>query len=115
MSTDLRVGDVHTVHDWAEVLPLHERVRSVQDPYTRDVTPHRRSLPGTERATTLRAQAKGPLLDPFKADISEVLVGDAEATAAVILEALQGRGDESRITIQGDPLGLPEGAVSPIT
>jgi hypothetical protein len=47
---------------------------------------------------------KGSLLDPFKADIAEMLEDDAEAPATVILERLQDRGYKGRITILKDYL-----------
>jgi transposase len=45
---------------------------------------------------------KGSLLDPFKADIAEMLGDDAEAPATVILERLQAHGYQGRITILKD-------------
>jgi transposase len=61
-------------------------------------------LLGLTEPPRYQRKPKGPLLDPFKADIAEMLADVPEAPATVILERLQDRGYEGRITILKDYL-----------
>jgi transposase len=98
---------VYSVHDWAEVHRLHEREGRSKTAIARRLSMSRNTvdrLLRLEDPPRYERRAKGSLLDPFKADIAEMLDDDPEASATVILDHLQARGYEGRITILKDYL-----------
>ena len=98
---------MYSVHDWAEVHRLHERERWSKTAIARKLSMSRNTvdrLLRLEEPPRYERRPKGSLLDPFKADIAEMLEWDAEAPATVILDHLQGRGYQGRIKILKDYL-----------
>jgi transposase len=98
---------VYSVHDWAEVHRLHEREGWSKTAIARKLSMSRNTVDRLLRLQDpprYERRRKGSLLDPFKADIAEMLESDAEAPATVILDHLQSRGYEGRITILKDYL-----------
>jgi transposase len=98
---------VYSVHDWAEVHRLYERERWSKTAIARKLSMSRNTvdrLVRLQEPPRYERRGTGSLLDPFKADIAEMLESDAEAPATVILDHLQSRGYEGRITILKDYL-----------
>jgi transposase len=102
------VEGVYSVHDWAEVHRLYEREGRSKTAIAKKLDMSRNTVDRLLRLTEpprYDRKPKGSLLDPFKADIAEMLEDDAEAPATVILERLQDRGYKGRITILKDLKG----------
>lgn len=98
---------MYSVHDWAEVHRLHEREGWSKTAIARRLHMSRNTVDRLLRLSEpphYERRATGSLLDPFKADIAEMLESDAEAPATVILENLHARGYRGRITILRDYL-----------
>lgn len=98
---------MYSVHDWAEVHRLHEREGWSKTAIARKLSMSRNTV---DRLLRLKEppryerRAQGSLVDPFRVDIAEMLDSDAEVPATVILDHLQARGYEGRITILKDYL-----------
>jgi transposase len=98
---------VYSVHDWAEVHRLHQRDGWSKTAIARKLSMSRNTVDRLLRLDDpprYKRRSKGSLLDPFKADIAEMLESDAQVPATVILDHLQARGYEGRITILKDYL-----------
>lgn len=98
---------MYSVHDWAEVHRLHERQGWSKTTIARKLAMSRNTverLLRLEEPPRYERRVRGSLLDPFKADISEMLSDDAEVPATVVLDRLQERGYKGRITILKDYL-----------
>lgn len=98
---------MYSVHDWAEAHRLYEREGCSKTAIARRLGMSRNTvdrLLGLKEPPRYERRSTGSLLDAFKPDIAELLEDDPEAPATVILERLQGRGYEGRITILKDYL-----------
>lgn len=98
---------MYSVHDWAEVHRLYERQGWSKTAIARKLAMSRNTverLLRLEEPPRYERRVRGSLLDPFKADISEMLSDDAEVPATVVLDRLQERGYKGRITILKDYL-----------
>jgi transposase len=98
---------VYSVHDWAEVRRLRVREGWSKTAIARKLGMSRNTVDRLLRLQDpprYERRSKGSLLDPFKADITEMLDDDAEVPATVILDRLRARGYEGRITILKDYL-----------
>ena len=98
---------MYSVHDWAEVHRLYEREGRSKTAIARKLGMSRNTV---DRLLALTGpphyerRPMGSLLDPFKPDIAELLEDDPEAPATVVLERIQARGYQGRITILKDYL-----------
>jgi transposase len=98
---------VYQVHDWAEVHRLREREKLKKTAIARRLGMSRNTvdrLLGMDEPPRYERKPKGSLLDAFKLDIAEMLDDNPEVPATVVLERLQERGYEGRITILKDYL-----------
>ncbi len=98
---------MYSVHDWAEVHRLYEREGCSKTTIARRLGMSRNTVDRLLRLNEpprYERRSKGSLLDAFKPDIAEFLDDDPEAPATVILERLQARGYQGRITILKDYL-----------
>ncbi|MCA1677997.1 MAG: IS21 family transposase [Actinobacteria bacterium] len=98
---------MYSVHDWAEVHRLHEREGWSKTAIARRLSMSRNTvdrLLRLEDPPRYGRRTKGSLLDSFRLDIAEMLDSDAGVPATVILDHLQARGYEGRITILKDYL-----------